>query len=201
MGKAFTDNERIQIQNRLRKAGLMLFAKKGVKGVSIRELTSAANISQGGFYTFYKDKDEFMIDLMELRIKQKLANYEKERESSFKDPIKYLSDILYKEGMHLKDHKAFMGGVSSSIRFIYDEQNNINERLSIHYKQFLQRLADYWTVNGYTVHINIDGLMSVIRTAAIIFSNANLIEEEYFAIIYRSFCDSCLLQFLEVCNE
>ena len=72
MGKAFSEEERIQVQQKLRKIGLRLFADKGIKGVSIREVTKAAEIAQGGFYTFYKDKTDFLIDLMEVRIKEKL---------------------------------------------------------------------------------------------------------------------------------
>ncbi len=52
MGKAFTDDERADLQEKLRRTGLRLFSEKGIKGVSIRELTSVAGIAQGGFYTF-----------------------------------------------------------------------------------------------------------------------------------------------------
>ena len=62
MGKAFTDKERADVQGNLRRIGLKLFAEKGIKGVSIRDLTSEADIAQGGFYSFYKDKEDFLID-------------------------------------------------------------------------------------------------------------------------------------------
>ena len=37
MGKAFSEEERAQVQESLRRIGLRLFAEKGMRGVSIRE--------------------------------------------------------------------------------------------------------------------------------------------------------------------
>ena len=74
MGKAFSEEERIQVQQKLRKIGLRLFADKGIKGVSIREVTKAAEIAQGGFYTFYKDKTDFLIDLMGRNVVKAFVN-------------------------------------------------------------------------------------------------------------------------------
>ncbi len=198
MAKAFSEEDRILIQDKLRRVGLRLFASRGIKGVSIREITSEAGISQGGFYNFYKDKEEFMIDLMELRIKEKLGRYESDKESSLDDPIKFLSDILYLEGMHLKDHKAFSNGLSGSLKFFYDEEKKMNRSLSIYYEKFLKNIALFWEKEGYKVEINIAGIMSVIRMAGVIFSNSSLVREEDFSSIYRAFCDCSLKPFLKV---
>ncbi len=198
MAKAFTEKDSILIQDKLRRAGLKLFAMSGIKGVSIREITAEAGISQGGFYTFYKDKEDFMIDLMELRIKEKLGRYEAEREKSLDKPTLYLSDILYLEGMHLKDHKAFSNGLSGSLKFFYDEEKKMNKSLAVYYRNFLEKMIKYWESEGYEVEADIDGLMSVIRMAGIIFSNASLIREDDFSIMYRAFCDSALEPFLKV---
>ncbi len=201
MGKPFTDKEREDIKEKLIKVGLKLFAEKGFRGVSIREITAEVNISQGGFYNFYTDKEDFMISLMELRIRQKLKNYESQKEASLKDPIKFLSDILYKEGMHLKDNKSFNNGISGAIEFLYTREKAMKKELRHHYQIFFENMIDYWRSNGYTVTVNVDGLLSVIRGAGILFSNASLMPEEHFAIMYRSFCDEIPKKFLEVYHE
>ncbi len=198
MGKAFTEEDRLAIQKRLQRVGLKLFAEKGIKGVSIRELTAAAQISQGGFYSFYKDKEDFMIDLMALRIRQKLAAYWQNRSQSLSNPIQYLADILYDEGMHLKDHKAFSNGLSGSIKFFYDEQQQMNRQLSGYYRDFLVDIVDYWRAQNYSVKADIAGLMSVIRAAGILFSNSDLINGRHFAAIYRTFCDAAVNRFIEI---
>ncbi len=198
MGKAFSEEDRLAIHKRLQRVGLKLFAEKGIKGVSIRELTTAAQISQGGFYTFYKDKEDFMIDLMALRIRQKLTAYWQNRDQSLANPIQYLADILYGEGMHLKDHKAFSNGLSGSIKFFYDEEQKMNRQLSGYYRDFLVDLVNYWHAQNYRVKVDIAGLMSVIRAAGILFSNSDLINEQYFAAIYRTFCDAAVSRFIEI---
>ncbi len=201
MGKPFTNEEREVIKEKLIKAGLKLFAEKGFKGVSIREITTEANISQGSFYNFYTDKEDFMIALMELRIRQKLKNYESQKEDSLEDPIKFLSDILYKEGMHLKDNKSFNNGISGAIEFLYTREKAMKKELGHHYLRFLEHMIDYWRSNGYRVTADMEGLMSVIRAAGILFSNADLMPEKYFAIMYRTFCDEAPKKFLEVDHE
>ncbi|HCM91617.1 MAG TPA: TetR/AcrR family transcriptional regulator, partial [Lachnospiraceae bacterium] len=60
MGKAFTQEEREELQEKLRRTGLKLLAENGIRNISIRQLTKEVGIAQGGFYTFYKDKDDFV---------------------------------------------------------------------------------------------------------------------------------------------
>ena len=48
-----------------------LLAENGIRNISIRQLTGEVGIAQGGFYTFYKDKDDFVEDLFLLRIREK----------------------------------------------------------------------------------------------------------------------------------
>ena len=54
MGKAFTENEKIEVQEKLRRTGLRLLAEEGIRRVSIRELTKEAGIAQGGFIPFIR---------------------------------------------------------------------------------------------------------------------------------------------------
>ena len=86
MGKAFTKEERQEVQEKLRRIGLRLLAENGIKNISIRQLTGEAGIAQGGFYTFYKDKDDFVEDLFLLRVKEKTDLMYENRESTVADP-------------------------------------------------------------------------------------------------------------------
>ena len=129
MGKAFSEEERIQVQQKLRKIGLRLFADKGIKGVSIREVTKAAEIAQGGFYTFYKDKTDFLIDLMEVRIKEKLEILKEQAGESLEDPMQYMADTFFKQGVHLKKNKAFDNMLSGSVELFFHTELSVQERL------------------------------------------------------------------------
>ncbi len=72
MGKAFSEEERNQKKIALMEAALELFHESGTKSLSIRELTKRAGISQGGFYTFWEDKDALVLDVLKYRAAQKL---------------------------------------------------------------------------------------------------------------------------------
>ena len=134
MGKAFTEDERASVQENLRRTGLRLFAEKGMKGVSIRDLTTAAGIAQGGFYTFYKDKEDFLADLIELRVKEKLELRKSQNSESLSDPVGFLAGIFYSEGMHLKENKAFDNIISGSLAFFYENKADIHRRVSRAYR-------------------------------------------------------------------
>lgn len=198
MGKAFTDSERMEVQDHLRRIGLKLFAEKGIKGVSIRELTSEAGIAQGGFYTFYKDKEDFLLDLCELRIQEKLAILEAGKADSLSDPVGYIAAIFYREGLHLKENKAFDNMISGTLDLLYNTKQDVSHRISLRYRNFMTSMIQYWEEQGYQVDVDMDGLMSLIRAAGILFSNASLLGEEYFEKIYRTFCEAEVNGFLKV---
>ncbi len=187
MGKAFTQEEREELQEKLRRTGLKLLAENGIKNISIRQLTGEVGIAQGGFYTFYKEKDAFVEDLFLLRIREKTdAMYEKRRET-LTDPRGFLIELLYGEGMHLKQNKAFINSESDTISFF---QNNRSDRSFKLYKAFLGRMISFWEENGYRIECDVEKIMSIARAAGIMFINSELIGEEHFADIYRVFCEA-----------
>ena len=51
------------VKNRVERAALELFAARGVDGVSIAEIASAAGISQGALYRHYRSKEELAASL------------------------------------------------------------------------------------------------------------------------------------------
>ncbi len=65
MPRAFTDEERKQITQRLLVAGKKQFTTYGLKKTNVEELAAAAGISKGAFYHFYESKEALLMDLME----------------------------------------------------------------------------------------------------------------------------------------
>lgn len=198
MGKAFTEKERIELQASLRQIGLQLFAEKGIKGVSIRALTAKAGIAQGGFYNFYKDKEDFLLDLIAFRVNDKLALRLEHIEETLSDPVGYVIELFFQEGMHLKKNKAFDNMISSSMEFFSSNKNEISSRISKLYIEFFESLFAYWKVNGFCVKMDLNGLINLFFAAFILFSNASLLDDNYFETIYRTFCVSEVNAFLEV---
>lgn len=198
MGKAYSEEEKTEIKGNLRKVGLELFREKGIKKVSVRELTARVGIAQGGFYTFYESKEDFMLDLLNLRIEEKLLILEQKFSAALKDPVFFVTEILYESGMHLKENKAFNNVVSDSLKFFIDGRENDKQQILQKYGEFMEKLAGYLTKHGFIVEMDLEGLLSVISAATILFSNADMLKESYFEKIYRVFVDSQISQFFKV---
>ena len=198
MGKAFTDQERENVREALRREGLRLLAQDGIRKVSIRELTGNVGIAQGGFYTFYRDKEEFVTDLILLRIREKTQLMLDNREESLKDPAGYLSDLFYREGMHLKANMAFNNRISGTIEFFMKTKELDKGEGKEIYRRFLRQMIGYWEENGYRISCDIDGIVSAGIMAAILFTNADMVPEAYFSGIYRAYCDAQVSRFMKV---
>jgi AcrR family transcriptional regulator len=65
MPKAFTEQEKKRISERLLKEGQRQFAAHGLRKTSVEELAAAAGISKGAFYLFYESKEALFMDVME----------------------------------------------------------------------------------------------------------------------------------------
>ncbi|MCR4807682.1 MAG: TetR family transcriptional regulator [Lachnospiraceae bacterium] len=187
MGKAFTKEEREAVQEKLRRTGLKLLAEDGIKNISIRQLTSEVGIAQGGFYTFYRDKDEFVEDLFLLRIREKTDVILAGKEKTLDDPRGFIVSLIYNEGMHLKENKAFVNSESDTVSFFAREGREKGRDL---YRYFLNELISFWEENGYMIECDREKLLSVAGAAAILFTNSELINEDHFKDIYRVFCEA-----------
>ncbi|MBP5606682.1 MAG: TetR/AcrR family transcriptional regulator [Lachnospiraceae bacterium] len=198
MGKAFTEEERVMVQEKLRRAGLKLFREKGIKGVSIRQLTSAAGIAQGGFYTFYKDKTDFLLDIIEFRIKEKLSDMAAQWDKSLEDPAGYLAEEMYLQGMHLTENKAFDNAISGTMELYQSIDKQTARRIRKLYKEYLEKLIRYWHDNGIVLKADIEGLLWSIRMESFMITNASFMDREYMAKIFKSFCKSVVDDFIKV---
>jgi len=68
MARAFTEQEREQIHDRLLEVGSDLFARYGLKKTSIGDLTEPLGIAKSSFYRFYDSKEALYVELLVRRI-------------------------------------------------------------------------------------------------------------------------------------
>ena len=128
MPKAFSEEEKEQIKNQILETAVELFHDKGTKSINIQELTRRAGIAQGSFYSFWKDKDALVMDVMLYRSRQKLDIAEKEFEASLHDPIGFLSKSIYRYSMDLLN-KCREQPVYSQSFAILSRSNSLSENL------------------------------------------------------------------------
>lgn len=65
MTRHFTEQEREVIRRKLIEKGRELFSMLGIKKTSVDDLTQAAGISKGSFYSFFGSKEELYLDVIE----------------------------------------------------------------------------------------------------------------------------------------
>ncbi len=192
MPKAFSEEEKEQIKNQILETAVELFHDKGTKSINIQELTRRAGIAQGSFYSFWKDKDALVMDVMLYRSRQKLDIAEKEFEASLHDPIGFLSESIYRYSMDLLN-KCREQPVYSQSFAILSRSNSLSEnRVGAIYKEFLSKLAAYWVEHNAVQSVDVQGLINVITACPVLLSNAGQFDPEYFDEIFKSFLQSTI---------
>ncbi len=196
MPKAFSEEEKEQIKNQILETAVELFHEKGTKSINIQELTRRAGIAQGSFYSFWKDKDALIMDVMLYRSRQKLDIAEKEFEASLHDPIGFLSESIYRYSMDLLN-KCREQPVYSQSFAILSRSNSLSEnRVGAIYKEFLSKLAAYWVEHNAVQSVNVQGLINVITACPVLLSNAGQFDPEYFDEIFKSFLQSTIRNYI-----
>ena len=196
MPKAFSEEEKEQIKNQILETAVELFHDKGTKSINIQELTRRAGIAQGSFYSFWKDKDALVMDVMLYRSRQKLDIAEKEFEASLHDPIGFLSESIYRYSMDLLN-KCREQPVYSQSFAILSRSNSLSEnRVGAIYKEFLSKLAAYWVEHNAVQSVNVQGLINVITACPVLLSNAGQFDPEYFDEIFKSFLQSTIRNYI-----
>lgn len=192
MPKAFSEEEKEHIKNQILETAVELFHEKGTKSINIQELTRRAGIAQGSFYSFWKDKDALVTDVMLYRSRQKLDIAEKEFEASLHDPIGFLSESIYRYSMDLLN-KCREQPVYSQSFAILSRSNSLSEnRVGAIYKEFLSKLAAYWVEHNAVQSVDVQGLINVITACPVLLSNAGQFDPEYFDEIFKSFLQSTI---------
>lgn len=196
MPKAFSEEEKEQIKNQILETAVELFHDKGTKSINIQELTRRAGIAQGSFYSFWKDKDALVMDVMLYRSRQKLNIAEKEFEASLHDPAGFLSESIYRYSMDLLN-KCREQPVYSQSFAILSRSNSLSEnRVGAIYKEFLSKLAVYWVEHNAVQSVNVQGLINVITACPVLLSNAGQFDPEYFDEIFKSFLQSTIRNYI-----
>lgn len=65
MPKGFSEREKELIRAKLLQKGKEHFERYGLKKTNVEDLTKAAGISKGAFYTFYDSKEELFFEILE----------------------------------------------------------------------------------------------------------------------------------------
>lgn len=197
MAKAFSEEEKELIKTKIMETALDLFHDKGTKALSIQELTRRVGIAQGSFYNFWKDKDALVLDVMRYRTKQKLEIVEQRFDESLKNPVGFLTQIIYVNSMDLMKKGEEQPVYSQSFAILSRADLEAENRVGVVYRDFIEKLAAYWKEHGVVKEVDVQGLVNVFTGSFVLFANAVQFDREYFEKIFRIFIENTVSEFIQ----
>lgn len=197
MAKAFSEEEKELIKTKIMETALDLFHDKGTKALSIQELTRRVGIAQGSFYNFWKDKDALVLDVMRYRSKQKLEIVEQRFDESLKDPVGFMTQIIYVNSMDLMKKGEEQPVYSQSFAILSRADLEAENRVGVVYRDFIEKLAAYWKEHGVVKEVDVQGLVNVFTGSFVLFANAVQFDREYFEKIFRIFIENTVSEFIQ----
>lgn len=165
MARAFTENERKIIRQKLMDAGRKSFSALGLKKTSVDELARAAGISKGSLYSFFDSKEELYLQIIEAE------------ESSLREQI--LTPIFNNKSVSKQSLEAFMleglriMETNPLIRRVY-EQDELEqvlralppERMAKHVRadeDWMCKTFAKWQKQGFIINADIKAVAGVIK--------------------------------------
>ena len=198
MSKAFSEDEKLNIKQKMMEMAIEIFHESGTKGLSIKELTKRAGIAQGSFYNFWKDKDALIMDVMQYRLSQKLEIAKQSFDESLENPVKFLVDIIYEHSIDLKEKYKKKPIYAQALNMLSKKtENRVYEANSL-YTDFINKLAEYWKEQNAVKDVDEKGLINAFTGSFLLFSNYYKFEEEYFNDILKAFISAVVKKYIEL---
>ena len=198
MSKACSEDEKLNIKQKMMEVAIEIFHESGTKGLSIKELTKRAGIAQGSFYNFWKDKDALIMDVMQYRLSQKLEIAKQSFDESLENPVKFLVDIIYEHSIDLKEKYKKKPIYAQALNMLSKKtENRVYEANSL-YTDFINKLAEYWKEQNAVKDVDEKGLINAFTGSFLLFSNYYKFEEEYFNDILKVFISAVVKRYIEL---
>ena len=198
MAKAFNEEEKIEIKQKMMDIALMLFHESGTKGLSIKELTSRTGIAQGSFYNFWKDKDALILDVMQYRSAEKLSAIEKNFSKSLDNPVGFLSKIIYEYSVDFKEKCEKKSVYAEALAMLARKNEGKTYEISEIYTAFIRKIAAYWREKRAVKSIDERGLLNTFIGSFVLLSNYGKFEKEYFNEALRTFITAMVERYIKV---
>ena len=118
--RSFLREKRVEYNRKdtLLKVGERLFARNGYRDVSIQDITNAAGLGMGSFYTYFDSKEEFYSAILDT-IEQRGVKEVEKRVNSFRSPLFRLKALFRYATLSLRNNDILRGIYAREKRFTY----------------------------------------------------------------------------------
>lgn len=193
MGRAYTMEEKENIRQRIKEIGMQMFKDKGLKKVRIEEITKEAGISLGGFYNFYKNKEDLFMELLEdieTNMHNKIIEEIKATNSTPSEFVKKIAVIMCNK---MNANKMFMNTQSDITKLINEVgkeeiDSGLEKDLAL-----IEKAKELWREKGYIIDTPADKILGIFRSLTTLRANSAMIGET----IIDELCNHMLDKFIE----
>ncbi len=198
MGRAFTDKEKMEIRKELMEVALDLFHDKGIKSLSIKELTKRVGIAQGSFYNFWKDKDALIVDLIAYRSVQKLELIKQTELKSITSPIEFLVNLIGVYFMDLAVKIEEQSMYKNAFKIFLTLNEDETSRIEALYIEFLNEIIDEWTALKVIKKADKIGISNALIGSFVLCVNKYHFNKDYFEEILEIYLRNVLSLYIEI---
>jgi AcrR family transcriptional regulator len=134
----------------LLKIGERLFAEHGYRDVSIKDITTAAGLGMGSFYTYFPSKEALYSEILD-GIEQKGVRDVEKRVNSLRSPLFRLKALFRYTILSLRSNAILRGIYTREKRFLYpgaEERTHRGNTLFARIEQLLGEILDEGTRRG-----------------------------------------------------
>ncbi|MDD3795707.1 MAG: TetR/AcrR family transcriptional regulator [Lachnospiraceae bacterium] len=196
MGKAYSEDEKKEIRQKIWEAGLEMFHEDNHKSLSIREVTERVGISLGSYYNFYKDKKSLIMDIMKYRMNQKLNTIQTTFPDSKENPVQYVANLLYINFRDMEEKVQNKEIYKEMFDTVFTDEKDVMNQMSLSYEIFFSELTAYWEKENLAYEMDIKGILSLIYGLSFFFGAKKYMEESYFEELLKEFIYSGVNRYL-----
>ncbi len=171
MGKAYSEEEKKEIDRKIKEIAREMFREKGLKDVSIMDITKAVGISQGGFYNFYKNKELLLLTIMIERARDKQRVVIEQLPGSEKNPQEFLIDAIIYFWKILKNSKALFHIDTGILNLIWENKDWFITKQKEELKQMFNTFREYWEAHQASVFFDTEAVIGIFYTTSILYMN------------------------------
>ena len=197
MGKAFSDKERELIKEKIKKESFEFFKKNGIRKTSIEQITKNVGISQGGFYSFYKNKEELFYDIMNDDIDMQIEHFLSHLSESINDPANMFYTCIKHNCMHMLENRAIWLDEPDIMAILNSRKDETILEEKEKFRKVIMKVKDFWIKNKCIDYMDSEKLLSVFLMARTMYINKECCNDEDFDEIFDIFVKTAIGRYLK----
>ncbi|WMJ86936.1 TetR/AcrR family transcriptional regulator [Anaerocolumna sp. MB42-C2] len=198
MGKAFTEEEKIIIKEKIKTECYHLFLEKGIKKTNIEDITIRVGIAKGGFYSFYKNKEEVLYDLIDDDMEQQIMNALSHLDESHKNPKETLYEIIRHHCKHMRDRKAIWMKEPDIMEILSRKSIKDNLYTAERNREVLQKYREFWLQQGSIKSMDLEKLLCLFYMSEVIYINREYVNSEEFDIVFEQIIKQMIDKYIKL---